>query len=127
MLHHLIKAGFNPNVLTLGDVRPGIPLMATLLQCGPWNEMAYNVLANDVHIDFSIRTPYLLVNMLCVATAPSLKALQCVEQGIPLAAAGTAAAGHTLLHITCMSFMMHNHTSKTRESIRNLRIKPKDQ
>ncbi|KAJ5537606.1 hypothetical protein N7494_007085 [Penicillium frequentans] len=100
MLHHLIKAGFNPNVLTLGDVRTGIPLMATLLQCGPWNEMAYNVLANDLHIDFSIRTPYLLVNILHVATAPSLKALQCVEQGIPLAAAGTAAAGHTLLHIT---------------------------
>ncbi|KAJ5642214.1 hypothetical protein N7490_006214 [Penicillium lividum] len=122
----IIQGGFNPNVLPLGDVCTSItPLMATFLQCEPWNEMAYEVLANDPRIDFIIRTPYLLVNILHVATAYSLQALQRVEQSIPLEAAGATAAGHTLLHIACMSSMIQHHASKTRESIHNLRCKAK--
>ncbi|KAJ5938496.1 hypothetical protein N7466_001630 [Penicillium verhagenii] len=125
-IQHLIQGGFNPNVLPLGDVCTSItPLMATFLQCEPWNEMAYEVLANDPRIDFIIRTPYLLVNILHVATAYSLQALQRVEQSIPLEAAGATAAGHTLLHIACMSSMIQHHASKTRESIHNLRCKAK--
>lgn len=126
MLHHLLQVGFKSNVLPLGDVCTSItPLMASFLQCEPWNEMAYNVLANDPRIDFSICTPYLLIHILHVATAHSLQALQRVEQSIPLEAAGATAAGHTLLHIAGMSSMIQNHASKTRESIHNLRCKPK--
>ncbi|KAJ6017182.1 hypothetical protein N7451_000561 [Penicillium sp. IBT 35674x] len=61
--------------------------------------MAYNVLADNPRIDFSICTPYLLVHILHVATAHSLQALQRVEQRVPLEAARATAAGHTLLHI----------------------------
>ncbi|KAJ5168257.1 uncharacterized protein N7482_003851 [Penicillium canariense] len=49
-----------------------------------------------------------------------------VERDIPLEFAGATAMGHTLLHIACMSSMIQNHASKTRESIHNLRGKPKE-
>ncbi|KAJ5784465.1 uncharacterized protein N7503_009677 [Penicillium pulvis] len=127
IINHLLEAGFNPNVLPLGDVHTSItPLMATFLQCEPWNEMAYSVLADNPRIDFSICTPYLLVHILHVATAHSLQALQRVEESVPLEAAGATAAGHTLLHIACMSSMIQTHASKAHASIHNLRWKPKE-
>ncbi|KAJ5934857.1 hypothetical protein N7466_004404 [Penicillium verhagenii] len=101
------------------------PLMATFIQCETWNETAYEALANDPRIDFTIRTPYLLVHILHVATAHSLQALQRVERSVPLEYAGATAAGHTLLHIAYMSSMIQHHASKTRESIYNLRCKHK--
>ncbi|KAJ5548042.1 hypothetical protein N7513_005276 [Penicillium frequentans] len=122
MLTHLLQAGFNPNVLPLGDVYNSItPLMATILDGHSWNEPAYEILARHPRIDFNVRTPYLLIHILHVAAGHSLYALQRVERDIPLATAGATAYGHTLLHIACMPLEIQNLASKTRESIRNIR------
>lgn len=102
MLRHLLAKGFNPNVLPLGHVQASItPLMATLLDSEPWNEAAYNVLAEDPRLDFDLRTPYMCVHVLHIAAAHSLQALQRVERDVPLERAGRTAYGHNLLHIAC--------------------------
>lgn len=122
MLTHLLQAGFNPNVLPLGDVCNSItPLMATILDGHSWNEPAYEILARHPRIDFTVRTSYLLVHILHVAAGHSLHVLQRVERDIPLATAGATAYGHTLLHIACMPLEIQNLASKIRESIRNIR------
>ncbi|KAJ6090516.1 hypothetical protein N7486_009331 [Penicillium sp. IBT 16267x] len=109
MLTYLLQAGFNPNILPLGDVCTRMtPFMATILDCVSWNEPAYEILARDPRIDFNIPAGH------------SLEALRRVED-TPLAVAGATAYGHTLLHIACMPLMIQNLASNTRESILNIR------
>lgn len=114
----------NPNVLPLGHVQASItPLMATLLDSEPWNEAAYNVLAEDPRLDFDLRTPYMCVHVLHIAAAHSLQALQRVERDVPLERAGRTAYGHNLLHIACLPLAIQRYASKARESIKNLGLR----
>ncbi|KAL1961765.1 hypothetical protein VTN77DRAFT_1091 [Rasamsonia byssochlamydoides] len=124
MLAHLLELGFNPNVQPLAEVQASItPLMATFLDCEPWNQEAYNLLAQDPRIDFSVRTPYMLVHILHIAAAYSLEALQRVEQDTPLESAGAMAYGHTLLHIACFPTLHQSYSLKIRQSIHNSRFR----
>ncbi|PYI08860.1 hypothetical protein BO78DRAFT_395439 [Aspergillus sclerotiicarbonarius CBS 121057] len=124
MLSHLLAREFSPNTLPLGDVRKSItPLMATFLNRNnkPWNEAAYAILARDPRIDFDLRSPFMLVHILHIATAHSLAALQRVERIAPLSHADTTAYGHTLLHIACLPTLIQRYASKVQESIRAMR------
>lgn len=121
MLRHLLAKGFNPNVLPLGNVAASItPLMTTFLDSEPWNEAAYNVLAEDPRLDFDVRTPYMSIHVLHAAAAHSLQALQRVERDVPLDRADRTAYGHNLLHIACLPLAVQRCASKARESIKNL-------
>ncbi|KAJ5777288.1 hypothetical protein N7520_000534 [Penicillium odoratum] len=63
MLHYLLQAGFNPNVLPLGDVCTSItPLMATFLHCELWNETAYDILAKT-HVSTSASAPHISLSV----------------------------------------------------------------
>ncbi|KAF7125605.1 hypothetical protein CNMCM5793_001844 [Aspergillus hiratsukae] len=124
MLRHLLAKGFNPNVLPLGYVQASItPLMATFLHSEPWNEAAYNVLAEDPLLDFDLRTPYMCIHVLHAAAAHSLQALQRVERDVPLDRAGRTAYGHNLLHIACLPWAIQRYASTARESIKNLGLR----
>jgi hypothetical protein len=79
--------------------------MTAIAFCDPPNLEAYNILAQTVKTDLTLRTPIFAIHVLHVATArldvPLLQHL-IHNPDTALEAAGTTALGHTLLHISTL-------------------------